>query len=441
MEQAKRIGIYALLILNLALIAGFWWSGSSRLIGVNTASTLLAWGRVLGLLAVFGILMQVMTIGRAPWIERVFGLDKLSRVHKWNGYATLAFVVAHPVLITFSYAKMLRTGIVSQFTDFLLNYKDLLPAALAVLTLIGIVILSITIVRRRMKYETWYFVHLLTYGAVILAFGHQLSLGGDFLGNPVFSGYWYFLYVFVFGNLLLFRFAKPLWQSYAQGFRVQQVAPETHDTSSVLITGKNPLSLHGKPGQFFKLRFLQKGFWWQDHPFSISAIPTKEHLRFTIKRSGDYTSMIPKLKKGAPVIVDGPYGVFTAEPKQGAKYLFIAGGVGITPIRALLEQLAPTNDVMLIYGNKTSKDVIFRKELDELASRHHFPIHYVMSDEHSHPGERGNVDKEKLARLVPDIASWESYICGPPPMLKGVRKALRALGVRNKRIHFEKFSL
>ncbi|MCL4733002.1 ferric reductase-like transmembrane domain-containing protein [Patescibacteria group bacterium] len=432
--------VILLLAAHFLVIAWFWWQGSSALFRGMAAGSMLALGRLFGLLAVSGILLQFMLIGRAVWIERLFGLDKLTRVHAWNGYATFGFVLAHPLFITLAYADFVRANPLRQFVHLVTGDASLLAAAIAVILLIGVVLLSIAIVRRRLKYETWYYAHLLTYAVVGLAFFHQLPLGGDFLQSGVFTAYWYGLYIFVFGNVLLFRFAKPVRQSWTQRFRVSGIVPETHDTNSVMIEGSNVSRFRALPGQFFILRFLQKGFWWQEHPFSLSAIPEGNRLRFTIKQSGDFTSAIPNLRPGTRVIVDGPYGVFTADPTPGKKYAFIAGGVGITPIRPLIEQIAPSNDAVLVYGSKTSDDIIFRKELDHLSSRYRFPLHYVLSHEPEHPGEKGTIDADKLSRLVPDIADREAYLCGPPPMLASLRKALRELGVSPGRIHFEKFS-
>ncbi|MEK7545722.1 MAG: ferredoxin reductase family protein [Patescibacteria group bacterium] len=436
----RKIAIYALFVANLAFIIGSWWVSSGDLVAAEPAGTLLAFGRLAGLLAVFFVLMQFVLIGRAAWIERVFGLDKLSRVHRLNGYAALGFVLLHASLIVASYSMYAKVGFFREYANLIASEDALLGAAAAVWLLVFIVFLSIAIVRRRMKYETWRFVHLFTYLAVVLAFEHQMKLGHD-LTDRRFAAYWTLLYAFVFGNLAIFRFLRPLWNLWRFRFKVAAVVPETADTSSVYIEGARMEKFRVKPGQFFILRFLAKGFWRQAHPFSLSYVPKDGRLRVTIKACGDFTSTIPSLPVGAPVLIDGPHGVFTAEPKPGAKLLFIAGGVGITPIRAIIEQHAPTGDIALIYGNRDTSGIIFKQELDELSARHPFPIHHVMSADPVFAGEKGYIDKERVLRLVPDVMEREVFLCGPPVMMRGVRKALREAGMKTARVRYEEFAL
>ncbi len=443
MTTLKKFGVYALFAANLAVIMWFWYGNARELLGENAPSILLALGRLSGLLAVYFVLLQFMLMGRAVWIEKVFGLDKLARIHKLNGYFTLGFILLHPLLITLAYGFRDKINVIDQFLDFFFNYPDVMLAAIAVVLFVVVVFLSIGMVRKKLKYELWYYIHLLTYLAVLLAFGHQLKIGNDFLGNVSFTYYWWGLYIFVFANQLVFRFVKPVYKSVKYRYRVDGIVPETSDTSSVYITGKNLERWKYRPGQFMILRFLAKGFWYEAHPFSLSFMPKENRIRVTIKNSGDFTSKIRQIKKGTPLLIDGPYGIFNPHPDPKAKYLFIAGGVGITPIRTLIEKLAPTNDVILLYSNKTLADTIFKNELDELSVEYTFPVHYILTDQPDYGGEKGRLDREKILRLVGDIHEREVYICGPIPMLDAMRKMLaeKEIGVKPHRIHFEKFAL
>lgn len=442
MQKFRKYSLLVIFLINLGVIVWFWWLGSAMFFS-DLSGVFYAFGKLTGLLAAFFVLLQFVLMGRAVWIESAFGLDRLARIHRVNGYLSILFILLHPVFLTISYAMDAKRGFVEQFMDFFNNYPDVNWAVLSVVLFVFIVFFSIYIVRRKLKYETWYFIHLLTYLAVLFAFGHQLKLGTDFGMNPWFAYYWYALYFFVFANLILFRILKPLYNFWRNGFRISKVVAETNSTNSVYIEGKNIKNLKADAGQFFILRFLAKNFWWQAHPFSLSCVPNNDYLRFTIKKSGDFTATIPNLQAGIPVLVEGPYGVFTSQSsKIKTRYLFIAGGVGITPIRSLLEKVVPTDDVILLYNSRDSEDTIFKKELDELAERYRFPIYYVMSEEPDFPGEQGRIDKEKLERLVPDLKSREIYVCGPPPMIKSVEKILcEDLGVKSSQVHYELFSL
>lgn len=440
MRSVKKFAICGLYLLNLIIIGGFWYAGSSALFGTGTAGLFLAFGRLYGLLAVLSILTQVTLIGRNPLIEQTFGLDKLTRIHNANGRIAITFILLHPIFITLSYAQTANISFVSQLLEFMQTYPDVWQAVTAVVLFSIIVALSIYIVRKRLKYETWYYVHIFTYAAILLAWGHQLKLGGDF-ANRTFVLYWYVLYALVFGSLVVFRFIRPIYNLLKYGFVVERVVSETGDTNSVYITGNNIASFKSKPGQFVIVRFLQGTFISQKHPFSLSYIPKDNKLRLTIKASGDYTSTIQNLKSGTKVLIDGPYGVFTPDVITKDKILFIAGGVGITPIRPIVEWVAPNYNVVLLYGSRTQKDIIFKQELDTLSKKYRFPIYYVLSNDPTYAGEKGQLDKDRILRLVSDITDRDVYLCGPAPMIDGVRKSLAQLNVPKSQIHFEKFSL
>jgi ferredoxin-NADP reductase len=199
-----------------------------------------------------------------------------------------------------------------------------------------------------------------------------------------------------------------------------------------------------RAGQFLIVRFLAKGFRWEAHPFSMSCRPDGKQIRLTIKQLGDFTRKIPELKPGTPVLIDGPNGIFTSDVARSGKVLMIAGGIGITPIRSVAEEMvAAGRDIVLIYGNRNSKSVVFDKELNELAgsSQGRLKVIHVMSDDQAWQGEKGRIDRERIARLVPDVLERDVFLCGPPVMMGSIRAALAGMGVVSSRIHYERFAL
>lgn len=430
-----------MLLVNPIIIGYFFYLGSgSELFQNNLAYFILALGQISGLLAVYLVLLQFVMIGRVSWVESVFGLDKLARIHKWSGYSLAFFLTLHPLFITIAYAAISGKTLIGQELDFIFNYDDILKAMLALLILIAVIFLSITIVRKKFKYETWYFVHLSVYLAVILAFSHQLELGHDF-GNINFVIYWYFLYFFALGNFIFFRFGRPLYFFYRHQFKISQVVRENKEVVSIYIAGRNLNRFKIKAGQFIIVRILTKDLWWQAHPFSLSKLPSSSHLRITVKAKGDYTAKLQSLQAGSYVLIDGPNGTFTRLKNQPRKVLLIAGGIGITPIRALFEEFANNKyDINFIYAAQHETDLVFRSEIDLIGSQFGSRITYVLSRDQSWDGERGYLDDEKLMRLVPDIKERETYLCGPASMMKKMRITLHQMGVR-KPIRYEKFSL
>lgn len=445
----KKVAWWVLAGAQLLIVVGSWlWfhvhHATGNLLTGDAVGKLLAWGRFAGLLAVLAILFQLMLIGRVQWVERSFGMDRLTRLHHAVGFALILLLLLHPVLLTYGHATQADVGYWEQAADFCKTWRGLLAAVIGLGLMVVATGFSVRVLLKRVRYERWYATHLVLYAAFGLTFMHQVASGSDFTDHPGFKYYWFALYAFVLVNLLAYRFARPLLAFARHRFVVTRVVPEAGDVTSVYIAGKDLPAFRVEAGQFMIVRFLAAGFRWEAHPFSMSCFPDGKQLRLSIKRLGDFTRKIPELKPGTPVLIDGPYGVFTSRTCACDKVLLIAGGIGITPLRSLAEDLVGTGrDVVLIYGNRNSATLVFKNELDELAVRSAGKLRlvYVMSDGPAWTGESGRVDRERIARLVPDLAARDIYLCGPPVMMKGVRSALASLGVPSARIHDERFAL
>jgi predicted ferric reductase len=309
-------------------------------------------------------------------------------------------------------------------------------SAASLILFMGVGISSVRAVRRRASYETWYAIHLYTYLAIALGFLHQLFVGVDFTTDQVASLYWIFLYVVAFGSLLAFRFGQPIAISSRHRFRVANVVEERPGVASLYLTGRDLDQLPVRAGQWFRLRFMTREGWFRAHPFSISAAPNGRFLRFTIKELGDYTKTLQRVPIGTRVFVEGPYGAFTGAARTKARVLLIAGGIGITPLRALLEELpASRGNVTLVYRASGPEDVVFQREIDELASLRGATVHYLVGRRGSREMPSDPLDPRALRRLVPDINSRDIYVCGPSGMLTRTLSGLRWLKIPEKQIH------
>ena len=161
-----------------------------------------------------------------------------------------------------------------------------------------------------------------------------------------------------------------------------------------------------------------------------------------MKNIGDFTSGVHTLKPGTPVLVEGPFGKFTERPAN-PKVLLIAGGIGITPIRPLAEEMAADGfDVQVLYRAHDQGDIVFRKEIDDLASHHGVRVAYLLTQAGSRPATRTTwFEAQSLKRLVPDIADRVVYVCGPAGMMRLVVGSLQTLGVPSDQIRTEVFRL
>ena len=438
-----------LLVAQVLIILGFWLSChvnhpmGNQLTGAAVGQ-LLAYARLAGLLAVLGILFQLILIGRVKWMEKVFGFDRLTRIHHITGFAIVFLLIAHALLVTIGHSMQAGTGFFEQYVDFCKNWEDVLAAVIGIMIMSVSIIFSVLVMKKWVKYEVWYYVHLTFYIAIALAFGHQFEVGTDFISNKIFANYWYALYAFTFANLIYFRIIRQIIFFIRHRFKITHLVSETGDVTSVYIGGNNMDLFPVEAGQFMIVRFLTKGFRWEAHPFSMSCLPNGNFLRLSIKGAGDFTRRISELKPGVSVFIDGPHGVFTSKSCKSSKVLMIAGGIGITPIRSLAEEMsAMGRDVVLIYSNRNSDLIVFEKELTELANSAsgRLKVIHVISDEPGWTGEKGRLDKEKISRLVPDFIDREVFLCGPPPMMKAVKSTLSNIGVPNNQTHYERFAL
>jgi predicted ferric reductase len=359
--------------------------------------------------------------------------------HRSNGQYTIGMLVSHTGLITWGYAVQDRVSIADEATKLLRSYPDVLAATVALAMLIAIGITSARIARQRVRYETWYFIHLYTYLAIALSFSHQLATGNEFITHPASRALWVALYLVTFGLLLTYRVAVPIRDAFRYQLRVASIHTESPDAASIYVTGRHLERMHAQAGQFFRWRFLDRRSWWEAHPFSLSAAPGPGCLRITAKGVGDHSQALRHVRPGTRVMAEGPYGNLTARRRARPGVLLIAGGVGITPLRALVEELSTgPGTITLLYRATTDRQLLFREEFDELARTRGVEVRYLLGRRDKRPSPLG---ARQLRLIVPDLADRDIYLCGPPGMMNSVTESLRFLGVRRSQIHRERFEL
>jgi predicted ferric reductase len=437
--RASREAVVATAVAAVGLVVvGIWLhdtpAGSLRTWGTR----LTAAGDLTGLVGTYLVLVQIVLMGRIPPLERLLGMDRLAVWHRRNGQYSICLLVAHAFLTIWGYGLTGHTNVASETRHVVLDYPDMLMATvgLGLFVLVGAV--SVRAARRRLRYQTWYFIHLYAYVAIALSFAHQFATGTDFITHPANRALWVVLYLAAFAPLVWYRFATPLRSFLRHRFHVAGVVAEGPSAVSVYITGDALDEIEAEAGQFFLWRFLTRDGWWQAHPFSLSAAPNAHWLRFTAKESGDFTSRLRALPPGTSVVAEGPYGAFTGRRRRERKVLLIAGGIGVTPLRALLESLpGRKGDFCLLYRASTEDDVVLRAELDELAHQRGAVVHYMVGPR----GGDADLDAPAIRRLCGDLRSCDAYLCGPPGFTASVRAALDELGVPAARIHTEEFVL
>ncbi|MFJ4534463.1 ferric reductase-like transmembrane domain-containing protein [Streptomyces tibetensis] len=423
-----RTGLSAVLLANAVVVAVFFTQAGFA------SNALIVLGRLTGLYAALLMAFQLLLVARLPWFDRRIGMDRLTSWHRWTGFSVLWLLLAHAVFIVLGYAASSSLDPVNQLVDLAETVEGVLRAIVALTIILVVGAVSARYARRRLAYETWHFIHLYTYVAVVLAFTHQVAAGTTFASSPVATAYWYALWGGALSAVFAGRLVLPLWRNYRHRLRVTAVVPENDHVVSVYVTGRDLDRLPARAGQFFLWRFLTKDRWWQANPFSLSAAPDGRTLRLTVKRAGAGSAALRHLKAGTRVFAEGPYGAFTTLHRTRPDAVLIAGGVGVTPIRALLEELH--GHAVVIYRVATDGDAVLYDELRDLALARGAELHLVTG-----PPVPDRLAPPELARLVPDLAERDVYLCGPPPMMNAVLGSLRESGVPGPQIHFERFSL
>jgi predicted ferric reductase len=388
----------------------------------------------------------VLLMARIPLVERAFGQDRLARWHRWTGFSSFHLMLAHVVLITIGYAGEGDANVVREFWDLVVTYPGMLLATAGTLLLVLVVVTSVRAARRRLRYESWHLLHLYAYLGVGLALPHQLWTGADFVNSAGSRIYWWTLYAVSAGAVLAYRLGVPAWRNLRHRLVVSHVVPEGSGLTSVYLRGRDLHALPVRAGQFFQWRFLDGPGWSRSHPYSLSATPSGDLLRITVKDLGDGSARVARLRPGVRALVEGPYGKLTGESYPGGPVVLLACGIGVTPLLALLGELPfRPGEATLVYRARSEEEVAFRAELAQFVERRGLRLVYLLGPRADRPSWlprqfAGHADAAALHRIAPDIARSQVYVCGPEAWTEAARTAARDAGVPARHIHTEQFA-
>lgn len=401
-------------------------------------------GKNLALVGFTILALQFILSARVAWIERPFGLNVLFRFHKVMAILAALLLFAHPVLLSIGGGDWSLV-----FGPQVIWHVWLGRIALLIL-LVHVLLASFRFVIG-LNYETWRFVHNLGAALILpLGFFHSWKAGGD-LQSTWMKALWAVLLVTAVVGYVRHRVVRPLLLR-RRPYRVTEVRREADGVWTIsLVPPERLRRFDFLPGQFYFLTFRRAAnLPVEEHPWTISSSPTAPGvLCSTIKESGDFTVSIGKTKPGDTALVDGPFGRFSyvLHPDE-RELVFIAGGIGITPLMSMLRHIRDTNaerSVTLLYANTTEDDIVFRDELAEMeraGAAQLKVVHVLSSPSDAWKGERGRLDEEKIKRCAgPEPARLSFYVCGPPALIRQTVQTLQRARVPAARIHFERFDL
>ncbi|WP_307812180.1 ferredoxin reductase family protein [Lacisediminihabitans changchengi] len=438
-SDAMVAALWASAAAALALFLAY--GGAGKFGTVSDAITSV--GIIAGLIGTDFILVMIVLAARIPIIDRTVGHDRAIAVHRSLGKPALYLLLAHAVLLIIGYGMASGINPIAEIAP-MLAIPDLPLAFIGIGLLIAVVITSLVAVRRKFSYEGWHLVHLLSYIAVLVAVPHQLSVGGILAGGTFERAYWLALYIIAFGSIATFRFAEPLISSIRHRLRVRSITQIAPGVVSIDMSGRRLRSLHSAGGQFFIWRFWTGRTWWHSHPISLSSLPSDATARITVRNLGTGSNAISRVPVGTAVWFEGPYGIFTDAGRTAPKLAIAVAGIGITPVRAFLEDsdIRPGEATILLRASTTEETYLW-DEVIELARRKGATV-YTMVGRRS-TGSRGWMPAQDdqrgvtLKSIFPELHESDLYVCGPTAWLDLVEAEAVSSGIPSHQLHTERF--
>lgn len=387
--------------------------------------------KTVGLIAFAMLVMQVALGSRLKTLDRIYAINNVLIFHKNMAITAGVLIVLHPTMMVISHGISIL-GIETAW--------QIIVAEVAWIAVLSSIAVALYRSKIRLDYNIWHVLHKGMIVVIALVFIHSYFIGGNIEG-PVRFLWWALLgtaiAIFIYRNVFFIVFVR-------RPFDIISVEPETHDTYTIRMKPKNDVMPKYRPGQFMFLKLKRENAKTEEHPFTISSSPTfQNEITATIKESGDFTNTIGETTTDDSARVAAPYGKFSFVHSKPEIFLFIAGGVGITPIMSMIRFLRDTGDgrrVMLLFACRKERDIVFRDEIEDLPDN--FKHVYILSKpDEDWDGLTGFVDENILRDQAGDIFDGcEVYLCGPPVMMDAVESELRKAGYKGP-IHTERFAL
>jgi predicted ferric reductase len=394
----------------------------------------------LGFIGLTQIAVQFILIARFKTVTAPYGIDIILQYHRQIALVAVAAILLHPLIIVIDNPSRLK--LMNPVGG---NWASRC-AWVSVFSLLGIVLTSVFREKLKLRYEVWRGIHLVL-GVTAIVFAQlHVSMAGLYTNTLWKQLVWVAMAVAMVGMVIYLRLIKPAWQREYR-WKVAEIKPERGSTYTLILDAVDHEGINFLPGQFAWLKLAGSPFTLEEHPFSFSSsAESPERIEFGIKALGDFTSKIGEVAIGTRAYLDGPHGAFTIDRYATMGYVFVAGGVGITPFLSILKTMKDRNDprpVLMFYSAENLEEAAFREVLDELMEPLDLTLVYVLEKpEDGWDGETGFIDADKLQKHLPkDYKHRHFFVCGPPPMMDAVHDALHDLEVPEAHIQMEKFNL
>jgi len=412
-----RLRFLSIPLLILAATAGpvFWALPE----GLGLARSL---GIVVGWAGCGLLLASLLLMLREPGLaSSLGGLERMYRWHHWAGMAAYVFLLAHPLLLAGDAWPDNRQLAWQALSPFDQGWPVWLGWLSLLLLMAG---LAVTF-ERSIPYRTWRWLHVGLGLAVLFGLLHLVMLG---IEEPVWP---------ILGLAALFLGWRVVREDFGLAARPYIVQNAKSVARNMVEISLKPLAgtVSVEPGQFVLVAFFAGPTYrgcGEFHPFTVSAVGAGGEIQVGVKALGDCTQKIQSIEPGVMARVQGAFGDFLAD-RPPSPQLWVAGGIGITPFLAQLRGGQVRQETLLLYLYRAEADAAFLDEIQAMAARDpKLTVRAVAT----------GMDVPDLNLLLPDagsLARHDCYLCGPPGMVAGLRKALSAKGITPRHIHFENF--
>jgi len=433
-RAALWLGLYVL----LALYPLLWLAAVPASTGGTFRAELAS---ALGFLALSTLAMQFVLTARFQWLAPPFGTDLVYAFHRHVTAVCLGLALLHPLVL---FSDDLRG-----LGRWLLPWEAPGPYAAGVVSLYALGLVALTSWGRRrlrLPYEAWRRLHGAAAAAAVLLGLWHAARAERLLASPVTRWLWIAWTLAWVGLLVRVRVLKPLTLA-ARPWVVREVRAERGRVVTLSLEPQGHVGFRFRAGQFAWVTLGGSPFAGREHPFSFSnSAHQHPRVEVSVKAVGDFTRRALDTRPGARAYVDGPYGTMGVDGFPDADgYVFVAGGIGVAPCLSMLRTLADRGDrrpCLLVYGTADWEATPFREAIAALTERLDLRVVHVLErPPAAWAGETGLVTEPLLARHVPGGGRHGYFVCGPPPMMAAVERALLRLGVPHGQLHSERFDL
>ena len=394
-------------------------------------------GVAAGLVAMNSMLFMLLLAARVPVIDRVLGQVRAVRWYRLLGRVTVLGVLTHVALIITGTGWTNRDDLAGAVGSLWSGNLPLVFASAALLLLTTIA--SVLAVCRGLRREVRHLLNILSYAAVLLAIPHMLRLDPVFLPGRAQRIYWGVLLVLVGACLLWYRLLTPLLRSWRHRLKLANTVHLTPDLLHLEFTGRHLDRLMARAGQCFAWRLLTPQLWTRTHRFFLSAAPTRDRLRITVRITDEHTAELAAARPGTRVIFAGPYGAFTDASRTRDGLVLIGAGTDLAPIRSLLEATtAHPADTVVILRASAPEELFLLDEFQQLCDDRGIVLHLMTGPRHEGRWVSIGYAGHDLSTLAPDLENSDVFVCGPGGFVDSVLAEARDLGVAPEQCHEER---